>query len=368
VSLYPGNGDGTFGPPVIIGLATSAGQITAGDYDGDGYDDFAVASGQGIAVFPGLGNGHFQTPVVYPTSPYVVSLQSGDFSGSGPLDVAAIGQGNVAALVHSRLAAQVRPASVLIGSPATLAALASGFGRITYQWRKNGTPISDGGPISGATTATLTISPAGFADAGPYDVVVTDVCTTATSNTASLSVEFADVPPSNIFHADIITVATAGITAGCGGADYCPAAPVTRAQMAVFLLKSEHGSAYTPPACAGIFADVACPSAYADWIERLAAEGVTAGCGGGNYCPDAPVTRAQMAVFLLKTSQGSGYVPPPATAIFGDVPPGAFAADYIDDLYVRGIAGGCSASPPLYCPNSPVNRGQMAAFLVNTFF
>jgi hypothetical protein len=75
-----------------------------------------------------------------------------------------------------------------------------------------------------------------------------------------------------------------------------------------------------------------------------------------------------MAVFLLKTSQGSGYVPPAATAIFNDVPVDAFAAAFIDDLYTRGIAGGCSASPPLYCPNNVVNRAQMAALLVNTFF
>ena len=71
--------------------------------------------------------------------------------------------------------------------------------------------------------------------------------------------------------------------------------------MAVFLLKAEHGSNYVPPGCAGIFADVACPSAFADWIERLAAEGVTGGCGGGDYCPSSPVTRGQMAVFLVKT-------------------------------------------------------------------
>jgi hypothetical protein len=75
-----------------------------------------------------------------------------------------------------------------------------------------------------------------------------------------------------------------------------------------------------------------------------------------------------MAVFLLKTKLGSGYVPPPAADIFGDVPVGSFAADWIEDLYNRGIAGGCSASPLLYCPGNPVNRGQMAALLVNTFF
>ncbi|PKN93180.1 MAG: hypothetical protein CVU44_12185, partial [Chloroflexi bacterium HGW-Chloroflexi-6] len=38
----------------------------------------------------------------------------------------------------------------------------------------------------------------------------------------------------------------------------------------------------------------------AAWIKQLAAEGITGGCGAGNYCPDRPVTRAQMAVFLVK--------------------------------------------------------------------
>ena len=76
---------------------------------------------------------------------------------------------------------------------------------------------------------------------------------------------------------------------------------MTRAQMSAFLLKTEHGSSYVPPACTGIFGDVTCPSLFADWIEQLAHEGVTAGCGNGNYCPASPVTRGQMAVFLVKT-------------------------------------------------------------------
>ena len=48
--------------------------------------------------------------------------------------------------------------------------------------------------------------------------------------------------------------------------------------MAVFLLKIEHGSSYVPPACVALFADVECPSLFADWIEQLFAEGITAGC------------------------------------------------------------------------------------------
>ena len=75
------------------------------------------------------------------------------------------------------------------------------------------------------------------------------------------------------------------ITAGQGNGEYGRDNPATRAQMAVFLLKAEHGSSYAPPACAGAFPDVPCPSLFADWIEQLAAEGVTAGCGGGLYCP-----------------------------------------------------------------------------------
>jgi hypothetical protein len=138
--------------------------------------------------------------------------------------------------------------------------------------------------------------------------------------------------------------------------------------MAVFLLRAQHGSGYVPPHCSGLFTDVPCPSAYADWIEQLAAEQVTAGCGGGQYCPDASVTRSQMAVFLLKTSQGPAYEPPQAVGIFGDVPPGSFAADWIEAIYHAHITGGCSVSPLLYCPGSSVSRGQMAAFLVNTFY
>ncbi|MCL4275834.1 MAG: S-layer homology domain-containing protein [Anaerolineales bacterium] len=42
-------------------------------------------------------------------------------------------------------------------------------------------------------------------------------------------------------------------------------------------------------------------SSTAPWIKQLAAEGITGGCGGGNYCPNNPVTRAQMAIFLQRT-------------------------------------------------------------------
>ena len=91
-----------------------------------------------------------------------------------------------------------------------------------------------------------------------------------------------------------------GITAGCGSGNYCPDSPNTRAQMSVFIWKGQHGDT-APPACTGVFTDVPCPSGFAvDYIEGLYNEGVTAGCGGGNFCPNANITNGQMAVFLVK--------------------------------------------------------------------
>jgi len=57
---------------------------------------------------------------------------------------------------------------------------------------------------------------------------------------------------------------------------------------------------FPPPPCTGVFPDVPCSLSFAPWIEQLAEEGITGGCGGGNYCPGSNVTRGQMAVFIDK--------------------------------------------------------------------
>jgi len=186
-----------------------------------------------------------------------------------------------------------------------------------------------------------------------------------------LGKSFPDVPPDNNFYRFIETIFHRGVTGGCVGGGYCPANPVTRAQMAVFLLKAKLGSAHVPPPCTGtVFADVPCSgSPFDPWIEELASLQITGGCGNGNYCPGATVTRQQMAVFLLKAFEGSSYDPPDCAGVFDDVPctPGTGFSDWIEELAARGITGGCSVTPPLFCPTNPNNRGQMAAFLVKTF-
>jgi hypothetical protein len=118
---------------------------------------------------------------------------------------------------------------------------------------------------------------------------------------AATGMVFGDVPTSYWSASWIEKLYADGITGGCGLGNFCPDQSITRAQIAVFLLRAKHGSSYTPPAATGVFPDV--PTSYwaAPWIEQLYAESITGGCGGGNYCPDQAVTRAQVAVFLVRT-------------------------------------------------------------------
>jgi hypothetical protein len=113
---------------------------------------------------------------------------------------------------------------------------------------------------------------------------------------------FEDVQSSYWAAAWIKQLAEEGITGGCGSDKYCPESLVTRAQMAVFLLRSKYGISYSPPAVGDTtgFSDVDVTYWAAAWIKQLATEGITSGCGSDNYCPETPVTRAQMAVFMVK--------------------------------------------------------------------
>ena len=180
--------------------------------------------------------------------------------------------------------------------------------------------------------------------------------------------DFVDVPANTLFHALVTTLVRNTITAGVGGGNYGVSQETLRQQMAVFLLKSKYGVCYTPPPCTSpAFPDVPCTNIFAAWINELVAQGITTGCGGGNFCPANPVTRQQMAVFLLKTLEGSAYTPPACTVpTFTDVPCESIFAPWIYELVARTITAGCG-NGTTYCPLTAATRGQMAVFLVKTF-
>jgi M6 family metalloprotease-like protein len=224
--------------------------------------------------------------------------------------------------------------------------------------------------VTGKTTFNASSLPGSqLYSGGPSGVTVTAISGSGPTMTATLSVGsqiFADVPLGHWAKGPIETLYKSGVTGGCsiGPLRYCPEASVTREQMAVFLLKAKLGAGYTPPPCSPApFADVPCSNPFAAWITDLVARGITSGCAAALYCPGRPVTREQMAVFLLKTR---GVTPPPCTvAPFADVPCSSPFAPWIKELVNRGISVGCTATT--YCPTTPITRAEMAVFLVKMF-
>ncbi len=263
------------------------------------------------------------------------------------------------------------PAAALTGSASAFAGPSGATYTISDGAASYGSPAS--GQAASCQDATgncyaLTVSNPAIRPAIHWDASFLETVDGSATKSWTLHVgsSFADVPPTSSFYASIEALLHSGVTAGCGGADYCPDTPVTRAQMAVFLLRGKLGPGYLPPAGSGaVFGDVP-PGAFAvDWIEDLAATGITAGCGAGDYCPDSPITRAQMAVFLLLARHGTGFVPPAARGRFLDVPAADTYAPWIEELAAEGITAGCGGGK--YCPGWPATRAQMAAFVVTTF-
>ncbi|MEO8849439.1 MAG: S-layer homology domain-containing protein, partial [Casimicrobiaceae bacterium] len=190
----------------------------------------------------------------------------------------------------------------------------------------------------------------------------------ATAASHPISTSFADMPLGNSQFGAVEFMKQAQITSGCTANTYCPAAAITRRQMAVFLERARRNSLYVPPAATGIFSDVAPASQFAGFIEALSADGITQGCSPGDYCPEDPVNRAQMAIFILRASCGSSYVPAAATGtIFADVSTSTPGAAYIEKIYRLGGATGCATGPLRYCPADALTRGQMAVFMERSF-
>jgi plastocyanin len=362
-----------------------------------------------------LTNGYNYTPspapgvtsVTPPSGPTTggtaVTISGSNFQNGATLTFGANPATNVAfvdvnTLTGTTPAGPLGPADVTVLNPDTQSGtLTGGF---DYQGPGVSSIAPNSGPDAGGTPVTITgsnfVSPAtvtidgisatsvvvtnntqitattGVGSAGLVgDVVVTNPDAQSGTLASAFLYDFLDVPGSNPFHSFIVKMALDGITAGCGGGNFCPASSIIRSQMAVFLLRAEHGSGYTPPSanCATFpFTDVACPSVIADYVQQMVNEGITGGCTPTTFCPNASVLRNSMAVFLLVAEHGSGYAPPACTppGQFTDVPcPGGGFTNWIYQLVAEGITGGCTATA--YCPSNPVSRAQMSVFLVTAF-
>jgi PKD repeat protein len=208
------------------------------------------------------------------------------------------------------------------------------FGIVSYAWT-----FGDSSTGSGVSPTHAYAASGSY----PVTLTVTDTGGNTGSVTQNAILVFADVPPGYWARSFIEGIYFYGVTGGCAvnPRRYCPDVNINRADTAVFLLASKGGPTYAPPACTTpTFTDVPCSNYAAAWVDEFARRGITAGCGGGNYCPNDSVTRATMSYYLLATLGIPA--PTSCTGRFTDVPCTAWYAPWVEELVRRGITSGCS--------------------------
>ena len=239
---------------------------------------------------------------------------------------------------------------------------------LSWRWERS-TDRNTWTPIPDTTTNTYTPTP-GDAD---HHLRVTatysdpfgpgQAATTAPPNpvTVGHTTTFTDVDPEGVHAPAIEALAADGIFVDteCGEGLFCPDQPIQRSTMAIWLIRilGDH------PPVVGVsrFDDIAHGQWWIRYAEQLADRNITLGCATNppRYCPDRSVTRAQMASFLTRALQ---LPPAPTPAGFTDTEGNTHQAN-IDALAAAGITLGCDTDPLRYCPDQPVTRAQMATFL-----
>lgn len=184
----------------------------------------------------------------------------------------------------------------------------------------------------------------------------------AEGGTSQAAERFSDIDEAGTHRDSVEILAARGVFEGteCAAGRFCPDLPIQRRVMAVWLVRALEG-ADPGPIDRSRFADVDEDEWWAVHVERLAHLGITLGCKAKpvRFCPDSPVNRAQMATFLTRAFG----LPSAPAAGFADVGAGAAHLPGINALAAAGITSGCAAEPARYCPGRATTRAQMATFL-----
>ncbi|MCP3995837.1 MAG: hypothetical protein GY722_12355, partial [bacterium] len=292
-----------------------------------------------------------------------LTIQHTTTSADSPFDGLAVASVDVEITNSDEL--QISIVGPTVGAPgvkATFEAIqnASGTGEVTYQWNLLKNFVDTG--ISG-DKAVFEFTPT---EGGVYQIIVVIEDDLHQGDDAiSFFIDFTVIGDigGHLFVSNILWLAEEGITTGCvqDGTSFCPNSYVTRGQMAAFLVRfldlTDNGGG-------NLFEDDD-NSIFENNIDKLATAGITRGCnpseGNTKFCPDAYVTRGQMAAFLVRalglTDDGGGN-------LFQDDDGSVFESN-IDKLATAGITRGCNPSEgnTKFCPDAYVTRGQMAAFL-----
>jgi hypothetical protein len=243
-------------------------------------------------------------------------------------------------------------------APATLTS------NTTYDWQvvaKNAAATTSSATFSFESICTFAATPAGVLigyAGGSASVSVTagtGCAWTATSN------------------ASWLTITSAGSGTGMGSISFTATSNTGIAQLAYISFANQRvGVLQGGAPSVQIFNDIPPSDPFFDYVSLMSSNGITAGCQARPplYCPNTPVTRAQMSVFVvagLDLALGTSLTYP-TTAYFQDVPstgvPDSIYFPFVQRIAQLGITAGCQASPALYCPEDSITQGQMAVFMI----
>jgi len=429
VNILLGNGDGTFQAAVIYSVVGTQGFLAAGDFNGDGKLDLAVPNSTGIAILLGNGDGTFQPGVNYGSFP-VFAVAVADFNDDGKADLAVIdalsgsyqsndvyifngnGDGTFQAPVGWAAGAGVsyaavgefngdgapdiaaasfneagfgvllsRPGPCLQVTPQSIAIDAAGTSQTitltstvpSCAWTATSSApwiqlSSSAGTGSGGMTVTIPPNTTGADLTGTISFQAVPYGTQTINITERFEAQtFTDVLPSSGYFDAVELMAGKGITSGCTPTTFCPSDYVTRAQMAIFIVRTVMGGDNFTYTETPYFADVPVGAFGFQWIQKLRDLGITSGCSPTLFCPADDVTRAQMAIFMIRARYGTAYdFDYSASPYYTDVPVTAFGFAWIQRMKQDSITSGCT--PTTYCPSDSIVRSDMATFVMRAGF
>ncbi|MBI5839628.1 MAG: Ig-like domain repeat protein [Chloroflexi bacterium] len=384
-SLNPSNsGNSVTFTATVTGTGTPTGTVSF-------YDNGTLL---GTGTLDGSGVATFTTSSLTVGAHPITAVYGGDstFGSSTSNTVNQVVNSTTALIITASGAATVKPGDQYVYTFNYTTSAAANGAQVAFTLPSHTTYVSDSGSFCGSAGGVVTcslglISANGsftvttlvdklkkigsnhVLDSTAYNISATGVsAVNGTATVAALVVTpFADVDTGYWAVDHIQAIWAAGITSGCIASPltYCPEANITRGEMSVYIERGIHGSSYNPGTPALTFTDTSTHFARY-WIEALRSDGITSGCTTTTYCPGSAITRAEMAVFLLRGKFGASHVPPTATgSVWSDVSPSHWAAGWAEELGTSGISSGCGGG--MYCPENPVTRAQMAVLMQRTF-
>ncbi len=189
------------------------------------------------------------------------------------------------------------------------------------------------------------------------------VLTAAVAASAETGLPFRDVPENEWYYGEVRAAYDSGLVTGRSATSYAPEANITRAEIATLLSRVDGAKVDT--AASVSYPDVKAGEWYVPYLAWATSKGILKGYPDGTARPDAPVTRAEMAVMLSRYAQGRSLELPAAARIDSFRDAGKFENWYsaeAETLRFAGIFGGDAAGR--FNPDSNATRAEVAALAV----